>query len=106
MGILERSLTVTTHLAGRCVCRRPHIVYTRISGGLKHLGHDVARNTIKAILRGHGIEPAPERRRKTPWKSLDAAHERSARAPMVTGLMSERYVVDQRERRARSVPVG
>jgi hypothetical protein len=24
--------------------------YTRIRGGLQHLGHDVARNTIKAIL--------------------------------------------------------
>jgi hypothetical protein len=35
--------------------------YTRIRGGLKHLGHDVARNTIKAILKDHGIEPAPER---------------------------------------------
>ena len=40
--------------------------YTRIRGGLKSLGHDVARNTIKAILKDHGIEPAPERRTKTP----------------------------------------
>jgi hypothetical protein len=31
--------------------------YTRIRGGLKSLGHDVTRNTIKAILRAHGIEP-------------------------------------------------
>jgi putative transposase len=28
--------------------------YTRIRGGLKHLGHDVARNTIEAILKDHG----------------------------------------------------
>src|SRR5262245_47395499 len=28
---------------------------TRIRGGLKHLGHEVARNTIKAILKDHGI---------------------------------------------------
>jgi transposase InsO family protein len=48
--------------------------YTRIRGGLKHLGHDVARNTIKAILKDHGIEPAPERRTKTPWKTFLAAH--------------------------------
>ena len=48
--------------------------YTRIRGGLKHLGHDLARNTIKAILKGHGIEPAPERRTKTPWKTFLAAH--------------------------------
>jgi putative transposase len=48
--------------------------YTRIRGGLKHLGHDVARNTIKAILKDHGIEPAPERRAKMPWKTFLAAH--------------------------------
>jgi hypothetical protein len=35
--------------------------YMRIRGGLTPLGHDIARNTIKAILADHGIEPAPER---------------------------------------------
>jgi putative transposase len=48
--------------------------YTRIRGGLKNLGHAVARNTVKAILKDHGIEPAPERRTKTPWKTFLAAH--------------------------------
>ena len=47
---------------------------TRIRGGLKILGHDVARNTIKAILEDHGIEPAPERGTRTPWKTFLAAH--------------------------------
>ena len=42
--------------------------------GLKRLGHDVARNTITAILKDHGIEPAPERGTKTPWKTFLAAH--------------------------------
>jgi hypothetical protein len=32
------------------------------------------RNTIKAILQNHGIEPAPERGAKTPWKTFLAAH--------------------------------
>ena len=48
--------------------------YTRIRGGLMNLGHDLARNTIKAILKDHGIAPAPERRTKTPWKTFLAAH--------------------------------
>src|SRR5262245_9521012 len=48
--------------------------YTRIRGGLKILGHDVARNTIKAILKDHGIDPGPERRTKMPWKTFLAAH--------------------------------
>src|SRR5262249_16446469 len=36
--------------------------YTRLRGGLKALGHDVARNTIKAILIDHGIEPCRVRK--------------------------------------------
>jgi transposase InsO family protein len=48
--------------------------YTRIRGGLHRLGHEVARNTIKAILRDHGIEPAPERGTNAPWKTFLAAH--------------------------------
>jgi putative transposase len=54
--------------------RPPRGGYTRIRGGLQHLGHDVARNTIKAILKNHGIDPAPERGTKTPWKTFLAAH--------------------------------
>jgi hypothetical protein len=48
--------------------------YMRIRGGLKHLGHEIARNTIKVILNDHGIEPAPERRTTTPWTTFLAAH--------------------------------
>jgi transposase InsO family protein len=44
------------------------------SGALKGLGHDIARNTIKTILKDHGIEPAPQRRAKTPWKTFLEAH--------------------------------
>ena len=48
--------------------------YTRTRGGLKSLGHEVARNTIKAILKDHGIAPAPERGTNTPRKRFLAAH--------------------------------
>ncbi len=61
-------------LVVRMATDNPTWGYTRIRGGLKSLGHDVARNTIKAILKGHGIEPAPERGTKTPWKTFLAAH--------------------------------
>ena len=61
-------------LVVRMANENPTWGYTRICGGLKHLGHDVARNTIKAILKDHGIEPAPERRTKMPWKTFLAAH--------------------------------
>ena len=61
-------------LVARLATENPTWGYTRIRGGLQHLGHDVARNTIKAILNNRGIEPAPERGNKTSWKAFLAAH--------------------------------
>jgi putative transposase len=51
--------------------------YDRIHGALKNLGHVVCPNTIKAILRRNGITPAPDRGRRTPWKTFLRAHARS-----------------------------
>ena len=42
-------------LVVRMADENPTWGYTRICGGLKSLGHEVARNTIKAILKDHGI---------------------------------------------------
>ena len=61
-------------LVVRMANENPTWGYTRIRGGLKHLGQKVARNTIKAILKDHGIEPAPERGTKMPWQTFLAAH--------------------------------
>ena len=52
----------------------PRWGYTRIRGALSNLGHTVARSTIANILREHGIEPAPERGERTPWRTFLAAH--------------------------------
>jgi hypothetical protein len=41
---------------------------------LSNLGHKLARSTIAAILERHGIEPAPERNRKTTWKEFLTQH--------------------------------
>jgi transposase InsO family protein len=48
--------------------------YTRILGALANLGHDVGRGTIATILKQHGIEPAPERRKRTTWREFLSAH--------------------------------
>ena len=48
--------------------------YTRIRDALHNVGITVDRNTIKRILNDHGIEPAPERSRRTPWKTFLEAH--------------------------------
>src|SRR5215471_5353300 len=50
--------------------------YRRIQGALSNLGHILAHNTIANILKGHGIEPAPERSRKTTWREFLDRHWR------------------------------
>jgi putative transposase len=44
--------------------------HTRPKGALKNLGYEVGRNTIKRILQEHGIDPAPERGRRTSWATF------------------------------------
>jgi len=48
--------------------------YRRIQGALANLGHVLAHKTIANILKQHGIEPAPERSRKTTWKEFLSRH--------------------------------
>jgi len=48
--------------------------YRRIQGALSNLGHELARSTIAEMLKRHGIEPAPERSRKTTWKEFLTQH--------------------------------
>ena len=48
--------------------------YRRIQGALANLGHEVGRGTIANILKKHGLEPAPERNRKTTWKEFLSRH--------------------------------
>ena len=48
--------------------------YRRIQGALANLGHEVARGTIANILKEQGLEPAPERERKTTWKEFLSRH--------------------------------
>jgi len=44
--------------------------YRRIQGALAKLGHEISRGTVAKILKQHGLEPAPERERKTTWKEF------------------------------------
>src|SRR5215470_11882921 len=48
--------------------------YRRIQGAFCNLGHEIARTTIANILKRHGIEPAPERNRKTTWQEFLRRH--------------------------------
>jgi hypothetical protein len=46
----------------------------RCQVALANLGHKLTRNTIANILKRHGIDPAPERSRKTTWKEFLNRH--------------------------------
>ena len=48
--------------------------YDRIQGALANLGHIIAPNTVKNILKRHGIDPAPEREKRTSWTTFLKAH--------------------------------
>jgi transposase InsO family protein len=61
-------------LVVRMAGENPQWGYTRIQGAPANLGHEVARNTVKRILQNHGIDPAPERSQRTPWKTFLLTH--------------------------------
>ena len=48
--------------------------YDRIQGALANLGHRISDTTVANILRAHGIEPAPDRRRLWTGKIFLKAH--------------------------------
>lgn len=61
-------------LTVRMAQENPSWGYTTIRGALFNLGHEVARETVRNILKEHGIVPAPERRKRTPWSTFLKAH--------------------------------
>jgi putative transposase len=48
--------------------------YDRIQGALKNLGHEISDTTVGNILKAHGVEPAPERKKTTTWKTFIKSH--------------------------------
>jgi putative transposase len=48
--------------------------YDRIQGALANLGHQVSDQTVGNILKEHGIEPAPDRKRQSTWATFIKSH--------------------------------
>jgi len=48
--------------------------YKRIEGALSNVGYDICSSTVANILKQHGIEPAPTRKRTTSWSTFLKAH--------------------------------
>jgi hypothetical protein len=69
-----RSITCVETLVVRLATENRDCGYRRILGALSNLGHTIGRGTVANILKQHGIEPAPERNRKTTWKEFLRRH--------------------------------
>ena len=69
-----RTADAIVELILRMADENPTWGYTRIRGALSNVGYEVGRTTIKRILMEHGIEPAPERGKRTPWRTFLEAH--------------------------------
>src|SRR4030081_3443761 len=48
--------------------------YDRIAGALANLGCEISDQTVGNVLRRHGLPPAPERKRTTPWAAFIRTH--------------------------------
>jgi transposase InsO family protein len=63
-----------TQLVLQIARENPSWGYDRIVGALANLGHQISDKTVGNILKAHGIEPAPERKRQTTWKTFIQSH--------------------------------
>jgi putative transposase len=48
--------------------------YDRIAGALANLGYEISDQTVGNVLQRHGLPPAPERKRTTPWAAFVRTH--------------------------------
>ena len=63
-----------TQLVLQMARENPSWGYDRIVGALANLKHRISDQTVGNILKAHGIEPAPERKRQTTWKTFVSSH--------------------------------
>ncbi len=64
----------TAALVVQLAYENPGWGYTRIRDVMRSLGHEIGRTTVAAILADHGIEPSPERGKKTSWRTFLKSH--------------------------------
>jgi hypothetical protein len=64
----------TVDLVLKLARENPRWGYNRIQGALRNLGLTISDTAVANILKAHGIEPAPDRKRQSTWKSFLNAH--------------------------------
>jgi transposase InsO family protein len=70
----RRVMQVIAELTIRMARENPRWGYTRIQGALLNVGHRVGRTTIASILKSNGVDPAPERNKRTTWSEFLKTH--------------------------------
>jgi putative transposase len=63
-----------TQLILRMAQENPSWGYDRIQGALANLGRRVSSTTVSNVLKAHGFQPAPRRKRQSTWKTFIKAH--------------------------------
>jgi transposase InsO family protein len=58
----------------RMAQENPSWGYTRMQGALANLNHKVGRGIVANVLKRNGMEPAPERSKRTTWSTFLRAH--------------------------------
>jgi transposase InsO family protein len=69
-----RIMREISELIVRMARENPGWGYTRIQGALSNLKHCVGRGTIADVLKRSGVEPSPERGKRTQWSTFLKAH--------------------------------
>jgi putative transposase len=61
-------------LVVRLARANPSWGYDRIHGALSNWGHTISDESVGTILKAHGLEPAPDRKRPSTWKVFLKSH--------------------------------
>ena len=63
-----------SELIVRMAQENPGWGYTRIQGALANVNYRVGRGTVANVLKRNGIEPSPERGKRTQWSTFLKTH--------------------------------
>jgi hypothetical protein len=58
----------------RCAKENPTWGYDRIQGALANVGYHICDQAVGNVLKEHGVEPAPDRKQQTTWKTFIKSH--------------------------------
>ncbi len=65
---------VIVDLILRVAQENPTWGFDRIQGALANVGYPISDTTVGNVLRQHGVQPAPDRKRQTTWATFLKAH--------------------------------